>query len=125
MNLRILFPLLLLTACYTSERNCLDFQTGTFQFESISTEGDTLVTEFKRTKDLEIGYFNSSIDSSYVNWVSDCECIIKKINPKSMIEKKSVQMKILSTSEDSYVFEYSFVGDIQNRQRGSAKKITD
>jgi hypothetical protein len=34
-------------------------------------------------------------------------------------------MKILSTSEDTYMFEYSFVGDIQNKQRGSAKKITD
>jgi|TARA_B110000914_G_scaffold214627_1_gene217699 hypothetical protein len=125
VNLRILFTLLLLTACYTSERNCIDFQTGTFEFESISTNSDTLITEFKRTKDLEIGYFNSSIDSSYVNWVSDCECIIKKINPKSMIEKKSVQMKILSTYKDTYVFEYSFVGDIQNRQRGTARKITD
>jgi|TARA_B110000503_G_scaffold85719_1_gene130506 hypothetical protein len=117
--------LLLLTSCYTSERNCKEFQTGTFEFESISTKGDTLITKFIRTKDIEIDYFNSSIDSSYVNWVSDCECIIKKINPKSMIEKKSIQMKILSTSEDTYVFEYSFVGDIQNRQRGSAKKITN
>lgn len=125
MNLRILLLLFIFSSCYNSERNCKKFQTGTFEFESISNNGDTLVTKFKRTKDLEIGYFNNTIDSSYVNWVSDCECILKKIRPKSLNERKSVQMKILSTSEDTYLFEYMFVGDIQNKQRGSAKKITD
>ena len=34
-------------------------------------------------------------------------------------------MKILSTSNDQYVFEYSFVGDVENRNRGMAKKISD
>jgi hypothetical protein len=34
-------------------------------------------------------------------------------------------MKILSTSEDQYIFEYSFVGDVENRNRGQAKKISD
>lgn len=125
MNLRTLLLLFFFTSCYNSERNCKKFQTGTFEFESISNNGDALVTKFQRTKDLEIGYFNNLIDSSYVKWVSECECILKKISPKSLNERKSVQMKILSTSEDTYVFEYSFVGDIQNRQRGSAKKITD
>ena len=125
MNLRVLLLLFIFSSCYNSERNCIKFQTGTFEFESISNNGDTLVTKFKRTKDLEIGYFNNTIDSSYVNWVSDCECILKKIRPKSLNERKSVQMKILSTSEDTYLFEYMFVGDIQNKQRGSAKKITD
>ena len=40
-------------------------------------------------------------------------------------ETKPVQMKILSTNKDSYTFEYSFVGDIKNKQRGSVKKLTD
>ena len=34
-------------------------------------------------------------------------------------------MKILSTSENQYVFEYSFVGDNENKNRGKAKKLTD
>ena len=70
MNLRVLLLLFIFSSCYNSERNCKKFQTGTFEFESISNNGDTLVTKFKRTKDLEIGYFNNIIDSSYVNWVS-------------------------------------------------------
>ena len=34
-------------------------------------------------------------------------------------------MKILSTSKDHYIFEYSFVGDVENRNRGKAKKISN
>tara|TARA_B110000014_G_C19589799_1_gene313190 strand:+ start:158 stop:511 length:354 start_codon:yes stop_codon:yes gene_type:complete len=112
-------------SCDFPERNCLKFQTGTFEFKSISEKGDTLITKFTRTKDLEIGFFNEKIDSNTVKWVSDCECIYKKVNPKSLSEKKAVQMKILSTNANSYTFEYSFVGDIKNKQRGFVKKISD
>lgn len=116
---------LLILACDFPERDCLNFQTGTFEYESISDDGVKVISEFTRTKDLEIGYFNGKIDSNKVSWVSDCECIYKKVNPKSFSDKKSVQMKILSTNKDSYTFEYSYVGDIKNKQRGYVKKIKD
>ena len=125
MNTRIILLLLLLSSCDFPERNCLDFQIGTFEFESVSDDGKKLITKFKRTKDLEVGYFNEKIDSNTVSWVSDCECIYKKVNPKSLNETKPVQMKILSTNKDSYTFEYSFVGDIKNKQRGFVKKLKD
>ena len=116
---------LLILACDFPERDCLSFQIGTFEYESISDDGVKVISEFTRTKDLEIGYFNGKIDSNKVSWVSDCECIYKKVNPKSFSDKKSVQMKILSTNKDSYTFEYSYVGDIKNKQRGYVKKIKD
>ena len=75
MYTRIILLLLLLSSCDFPERNCLDFQTGTFEFESVSDDGKKLITKFTRTQDLEIGYFNGKIDSNTVNWVSDCECI--------------------------------------------------
>jgi hypothetical protein len=46
---------------------------------------------------------------------------MQNINPKNRAEKKSVQMKILTTSSDSYTFEYSFVGD-SKKQRGTVTK---
>ena len=114
-----------LYSCAQPERNCKKFQTGSFEFSSISSNGDTLKTFFTRTNKIEVDYFNNETDSSYVNWVSECECILKKVNPKNLSEKKSIQMKILSTSENQYVFEYSFVGDNENKNRGKAKKLTD
>ena len=125
MYLRIFIFSCFVYSCDFPEKNCLEFQTGTYEFESISENGDTLKTKFIRTKDLEIGYFNGLIDSNSVSWVSDCECIYRKVNPKSISEKKAVQMKILSTNKDSYTFEYSFVGDIENKQRGYVKKLSN
>jgi len=123
MNYRFFVFLFFIFSCNFPEKDCLRFQTGTFEFESISDDGTTLKTKFTRTKDLEIGYFNGKIDSNSVKWVSDCECIYRKINPESANENKAVQMKILSTKENSYTFEYSFVGDNENKQRGIVKKI--
>ena len=117
--------LVLFLSCFQQERNCLDFQSGSFEFTSVSSEGDTLKTFFTRTKNIEIDYFENQIDSSSVNWVSECECILKKLNPSSLAQEKSIQMKILSTSVDEYLFEYSFVGDIENKRRGKAKKISN
>ena len=114
-----------LYSCAQPERNCKKFQTGSFEFSSISSNGDTLKTFFTRTNKIEVDYFNNETDSSYVNWVSECECVLKKVKPKNLFEKKPIQMKILSTSEDQYVFEYSFVGDNENKNRGKAKKLTD
>lgn len=39
-----------------------------------------------------------------------------------MAERKAIHMKILTTSTDSYTFEYSYVGD-SNKQKGIVTKI--
>ena len=125
MKLHYLILFILFLSCYNQERNCKNFQTGTFEFESVSSSGKVLKTKFTRSDSIEVDYFNNQIDSSYVKWVSECECILKKINPKSLGDQKRIQMKILSTSLNEYVFEYSFVGDVKNTKRGKALKISD
>ena len=125
MKLQYVIVVLIIFSCYNQERNCKNFQSGTFEFESISSKGDTLKTTFIRSHNLEIDYFNKKVDSSYVNCVSECECILKKVNPKNLSERKSIQMKILSTSNNEYVFEYSYVGDVKNKNRGKARKTSD
>jgi hypothetical protein len=116
--------LILLSACYTTERNCKPFQTGTFTFYTV-VDGDTLTSRFVRNDSIEIDYFAGIADTANVRWVSDCECIVTKRNPLTFQDAKSVQMKILSTFEDGYVFEYSLVGDRSNVQRGRVTKVLD
>ena len=77
----------------------------------------------KSLKLIEIEYFENKIDTSFVRWLSDCEFILRKKNPTSSTEKKAVNMKILSTSKNGYVFEFSIVGDKKNIFRGEAIKI--
>lgn len=122
----ILYSLIFICAagCYSTERDCKNFQTGSFEFTSVIGK-DTITSTFVRTPSLEIDQFNGQIDSASVRWVSDCECIVQKLNPKSLIEKKAIQMKILSTKDNSYTFEYSLVGDSKNKQRGVAFKISE
>lgn len=111
----------ILQSCTTPERNCTDFKTGTFAFETL-IEGQLVSNNFTRNDTLEILFINGKADSSSVRWINDCEYIEKKINPKSRSEEKALHFKIISTDKDFYTFEYSFVGKTI-KKRGTAQKI--
>lgn len=113
-----------LCGCYTIERNCDNFHEGTFKFQQII--GDQLQTStFLRTENLEIEYFNATIDSASIRWINDCECVLTKLNPTSNQDKRPISIKIISTKGDEYVFEYALVGDQKNKQRGTIIKLSD
>ena len=116
-----LLLLLLFTGCYQVERHCEDFQTGTF-YSEITIDGQVYRSEFTRTKDLQIETYNNKVDSSQVRWINNCEVIFKTINPKSMAEEKDIHLKILVTTDSTYTFEYSYVGE-KTKQKGIATKI--
>jgi len=122
MKLILLFVLLFcITSCYQNERNCSDFKTGTFTSE-VTINDVVYTSNFSRTEKLQIETYNGKIDSSEVRWINDCEVIFKTINPKSRIEKKDIHLKILTTTDSSYTYEYSYVGETK-KQKGIAKKI--
>ncbi len=112
---------LALISCYQVERNCSSFKTGTFK-STISIDDINYVSTFIRYDSLQIETFENKTDSATVRWINDCEMVFKTINPKNMAEKKDVHLKILSTTDSSYTFEYSYVGKT-NKQKGIAVKI--
>ncbi|MFN3757511.1 MAG: DNA topoisomerase IV [Flavobacterium sp.] len=121
---KIIIPILfslLFVSCYQQERNCNDFKTGEFQFE-LEIDSIKEVSVFKRTDSLQIETFRGKTDTSSVRWINDCEFVLQKINPKNMQEKKSIHMKILSTNDEGYTFEFGFVGDA-NKQKGFVTKL--
>jgi len=122
MNKCIFFLIItLLISCQDGpERNCLDFKTGTYTFTSI-VDGDSLTTTFIRKGSIEIDYFQKQIDTSSVRWINDCEYILKQINPKNKQEEKPIHIKILTTTNSSYTFEFNTVGD-SKKLRGTAYK---
>ena len=111
----------MLFSCYQVERNCTNFKTGTFE-SSIVIDNIDYTSTFTRTNDLQIETFENKTDSATVRWINDCEVIFKTINPKSMAERKDIHLKILSTTDSSYTFEYSYVGEVI-KQKGFAKKL--
>lgn len=112
---------LLLTSCYETARNCSDYKTGIF-YSEVEINGEVFKSEFKRTNNLQIETYNKHVDSSNLRWINDCEVVFKTINPKNMAEKKDVHLKILTTTDSSYTFEYSYVGETK-KQKGVAYKV--
>ncbi|WP_299889700.1 DNA topoisomerase IV [uncultured Lacinutrix sp.] len=121
-NIYFLIVLLVtFTSCLnTSKRDCKDYKIGTFTFEYI-VNGESKTGYITRSKNLQIETYDNKIDSSEVRWVNDCEVIFKTINPKRMVDKNDIHLKILTTTDSSYTFEYSYVGKTQ-KQKGIAFK---
>ena len=112
---------LCLISCYNQERNCKDFATGSFEF-SQTINGKTQTSTFIRTDSLQIETYNGKTDTASVRWVNDCEFVLQKLHPKTMAEQKAIAIKILFTKENTYTFEYGFVGD-NKKQRGIVTKL--
>jgi hypothetical protein len=119
----LLLPLLLLMSCYDAERNCKDFKTGKFKFE-YEVNGVKKTTLFERNDSIEIETFEGKTDTASIRWVNDCEYVLLKLHPKNMAEEKAIGMKILTTSKNSYTFEFGMVG-VDEKQRGTVTKISD
>ena len=120
----ILLPvLLLIVSCYNVERNCKDFKTGKFRFE-YEVDGVKKTTLFERNDSIEIETFDGKTDTASIRWINDCEYILKKLHPKNMAEEKAIGMKILSTSGNSYTFEFGLVGNDQ-KQKGTVTKLSE
>lgn len=115
--------LLCLSSCYEAERNCEKFRTGTFEFSSY-LDGELVTSRFVRNDSIEIDYFRGKTDTSSVRWINDCEYLISNLNPKNRAEEKPIHIKILTTKNNIYTFEYGLVGETE-KQRGTVVKVED
>lgn len=111
----------LATSCYQQERNCNDFRTGTFEFESF-LDGELQKTRFVRNDSIEIDFFRNKADTSSIRWINNCEYILTNLHPKNRAEEKPLHIKILTTKENTYTFEYGLVGET-SKQRGTVVKV--
>ncbi|MGA0896393.1 MAG: DNA topoisomerase IV [Flavobacteriaceae bacterium] len=118
----ILFMPLLLSSCYSIERDCIPFHQGEFKFTQL-IEGELKSSFFTRDSLYEIERYEGKIDTATIRWVNDCECILTKLSPSSNQEKRPIQIRIISTDNQSYTFEYSLVGDSKNKRRGTVQKL--
>jgi len=120
MKLFYILPLIILTSCYQTTRNCSDYKTGEF-YSEVTIDGKLFKSKFKRDETTQVEIYNTKKDSSELRWINDCEVIFKTIHPKSMAERKDIHLKILTTTDTSYTYEYSYVGETK-KQKGIAYK---
>ena len=121
MKFPLLFTLLILMgSCSAPARDCKQFHEGTFRFDAL-VDGVEQTTVFTRSKGLEVSEYLGKKDSASIRWINDCEYIVTNVNPQKPGEEKPIHMKILSTTGDSYTFEYKLVGSSKS-SRGTAYK---
>ncbi|MEM8509716.1 MAG: DNA topoisomerase IV [Bacteroidota bacterium] len=114
--------LALLTGCSEiPERNCSQYTTGTYASYAV-IDGDSVATTFVRNDSLEIESFLGKRDTSTVRWINNCEYILKKLDPKNRAEEKSIHIKILTTTDSSYTFEFNAVGSTKKLRATAFKK---
>ena len=63
--------------------------------------------------------YKGKTDTASIRWVNDCEYILQKLHPKNMAEQKAISIRILTTSKNSYTFEFGAVGN-DTKQKGTA-----
>ena len=118
-----LFILTLFTNCYKIERECQDFKTGEFEF-FYTIDGEEKSGRFIRTQKYSVDYFDGKIDSSSIRWINDCEFILKKLNPTNNSEDDAIHMKILTTTDSSYSFEYKLAIKKLNKPSRTEKGLS-
>ena len=119
--------LLLFCSCYNVERNCEDFKTGSFTFQQMV--GTELVSStFVRNDSIAIETYKGVTDTFSVRWINNCEYIMRKLNPKNTYDQQAVHFKILSTTANTYFFEFQMVVKKRNQEnlvkKGTVTKIT-
>lgn len=117
----LVFSSILLAACYQRDRNCDNFKTGTFEYQTF-LNGEFITTKFIRTDSIEIDYFENKADTSSIRWINDCECILKNLNPKKRSDEKPLHIRIINTNKNQYTFEYGLVGS-SKKAKGTITKI--
>ena len=119
----LLITTALLFSCNSLERDCSLYKSGSFI--TYSTINDSIYTSiFTRNDTIQIENFNGKIDTSACRWINDCEFVLRTLNPKSRLQKKNIHIKILSTTDSTYTYEYSFVGE-NRKETGLAIKMND
>lgn len=117
-----------LGSCYSVNRDCTSFKTGVFEFsELVGTE--VVTSTIIRNDSLAIETFNAVTDTFSVRWINDCEYVMRKLRPKNTYDKEAVHFKIISTTEDTYTFEYQMVVKKENQghivKKGTVTKVGD
>ncbi|WP_194768749.1 DNA topoisomerase IV [Tamlana sp. I1] len=113
--------LFVLFSCYEKSRDCKHYKTGEF-YSEVTINNQLFKSTFKRDENIQVETYNNKVDSSQLRWINDCEVVFKTINPKNMAERKDIHLKILTTTDSSYTYEYSYVGETK-KQKGIAYKV--
>ena len=117
--LALIFVLTLSSCLKNSSGSVEDFRTGTFK---TVLEDNESVSMAVRNDSLQIETFEQVKDTFVITWLDPFEYVLRKKNPKTLLDSTDFHVKIIGISGDSYDFKAYYSGS-NFQQKGTAYKI--
>ena len=117
--LALLLSFGLLSCLKNSAGSVEDFKTGTFRTVLEDNESVSVAT---RNDSIQIETFEQKKDTFTITWLDSFEYVLRKKNPKTLLDSTDFHVKIIAVSEDSYEFKAFYFGS-NFQQKGTAYKI--
>ncbi len=118
MKYLVLILILIAISCKKNTGDINQFKTGTF----ITFLDDTDITSVAvRNDSIQIETYNNHIDSFAIEWKSNFEYVLTKINPETALDSTPFHIKITGFKNNSYTFKANYKGS-KFKQKGKAVK---
>ncbi len=117
--LALIFVLTLSSCLKNSSGSVEDFRTGTFK---TVLEDNESVSMAVRNDSLQIETYEQVKDTFAITWLDPFEYVLRKKNPKTLLDSTDFHVKIIGISGDSYNFKAYYSGS-NFQQKGTAYKI--
>ncbi len=117
--LGILLLILLASCLKNSSGNIEDFRTGTFKTVLEDSESVSMAV---RNDSIQVETYRQVKDTFSINWIDSFEYVLRKKNPKTLLDSTDFHVKITSISGDSYEFKAFYSGS-NFQQKGTAYKM--
>jgi hypothetical protein len=115
-----LFLSLVLASCLKNSSGSVeDFRVG--RFKTILEENEA-VSMAVRNDSLQIETYQQATDTFEIRWLDPFEYVLRKKNPKTLLDSTDFHVKITGISNDSYEFKAFYSGS-NFQQKGTAYKI--
>lgn len=115
----VLLFLVLTTSCLKNSGSVEDFRVGTFK---TILEDNEAVSMAVRNDSLQIETYEQVRDTFVIRWLDPFEYVLRKKNPKTLLDSTDFHVKITRISSDSYEFKAFYSGS-NFQQKGTAYKI--
>lgn len=112
-------PLLLTSCLKNSSGSIEDFRVG--KFKTI-LEDNEAVSIAVRNDSIQIETYEQVTDTFVIRWLDPFEYVLRKKNPKTLLDSTDFHVKITGISEDNYDFKAFYSGS-NFQQKGTAYKI--
>lgn len=117
-----ILTLLLFSSCQSDEKlNAKELRTGTF---TTYLDDSDAVSTAVRNDTVQIEIYKNNKDTFNIEWKSNFEYVLTKVNPKKGLDSVPFYVKITGIKGNSYTFRAYYKGS-NFKQTGKAVKLKD